>query len=213
MTVSEKSKKLISIIENSGYEAYEVGGCVRDRLMNREFDDIDITTSATPDEIEKILKKSNIKYIETGLKHGTVTALLNDSSFEITTYRTDGGYADSRHPDSVSFVTDIKEDLSRRDFTINAMAYNEAVGLVDLYGGRDDINNKIIRTVGDADKRFNEDALRIMRALRFASVLGFAIEESTEKAAFKNKELLKNISYERLFAELSKLLMGDYVFD
>ncbi len=213
MTVSEKSKRLINIIENAGYEAYEVGGCVRDRLMNRAFEDIDITTSAKPKAIEKILDENNIRYIETGIKHGTVTALFENTSFEITTYRTDGDYSDSRHPESVSFVASIKEDLSRRDFTINAMAYNEASGIVDLFGGKSDIGNKIIRTVGDADKRFNEDALRIMRAIRFASVLGFTLEENTEKAVFKNKELLKNISYERLYAELSKLLMGDYVYD
>ncbi|MGN1202974.1 MAG: CCA tRNA nucleotidyltransferase, partial [Eubacterium sp.] len=162
---------------------------------------------------EKILNNSNIRFIETGLKHGTVTAVLGLNTFEVTTYRTDGDYKDSRHPENVEFVTDIKEDLSRRDFTINAMAYNENVGIVDLFGGQADLDKKIIRAVGDPDKRFKEDALRIMRAIRFSSVLSFDIEPETKKAIFDNKELLKNVSVERVFTELSKLLMGDNVFD
>lgn len=213
MTSYEKANCLIDIIEKSGYEAYFVGGCVRDYIMSRPCDDIDLTTSAKPNELEVILNKSNIRYIETGLKHGTVTAVFDKTNFEITTYRTDGDYLDSRHPENVSFVTNINEDLSRRDFTINAMAYNSSRGLVDLFGGKDDINNKIIKTVGDADKRFNEDALRIMRAIRFASVLGFDIDENTKKAIFANKELLKNVSAERIFVELSKLIMGDNAFN
>ncbi|MDE6469984.1 MAG: HD domain-containing protein, partial [Eubacterium sp.] len=143
----------------------------------------------------------------------TVTALVDGAAFEVTTYRTDGDYKDSRHPENVEFVTDIKEDLSRRDFTINTIAYSENAGFVDLFGGRDDIKHKIIRAVGDADKRFKEDALRIMRAIRFASVLSFDIEPDTKKAIFDNKELLKNVSAERIFTELSKLLMGDSVFN
>lgn len=158
------------------------------------------------------LQAEHIRFIETGLKHGTITALLDGENFEITTYRTDGDYKDSRHPENVEFVTDIKEDLSRRDFTINAIAYNRSCGYVDLFGGKEDIENKRIRAVGDADKRFKEDALRIMRAIRFASVLSFDIEPETKKAIFNNKELLKNVSAERIFTELSKLLMGDNVF-
>lgn len=213
MRISSDAKKIIEILEQAGYEAFAVGGCVRDFLMGRPCDDMDITTSARPAEMEKILNDHHIKFIETGLKHGTITAVIAGGSFEITTYRTDGVYKDNRHPEHVEFVTDIKEDLSRRDFTINAMAYNDRVGIVDLFGGRDDLDKKIIRAVGDPDKRFKEDALRIMRAIRFASVLSFDIETQTKKAIFNNKDLLKNVSYERFFSELSKLLLGENVFD
>lgn len=213
MKISEKAEQLIGIIEAEGYEAYAVGGCVRDSLMGREINDIDITTSATPFEIEKILDKHGIHFIETGLKHGTITAILNKEPFEITTYRTESEYKDNRHPEKVEFVTQLSEDLARRDFTINAMAYNKAKGVVDIFGGQQDLEHKLIRCVGNADIRFNEDALRIMRAIRFSSVLGFDIEESTKKAIFDNKHLLKNVSAERLFTELSKLLLGDNVFN
>lgn len=212
MTISDGAQRIISSLEKAGYEAFAVGGCVRDYIMNNPCDDVDITTSAKPEETEKVLQAEHIRFIETGLKHGTITALPDGESFEITTYRTDGDYKDSRHPENVEFVTDIKEDLSRRDFTINAIAYNRSRGFVDLFGGREDIENKRIRAVGDADKRFKEDALRIMRAIRFASVLSFDIEPETKKAIFNNKELLKNVSAERIFTELSKLLMGDNVF-
>lgn len=213
MTLPNGAKYLIDIIENNGFEAFVVGGFVRDSIMNKPCEDVDITTSAKPDEIEKILEDNSVKYIETGLKHGTITAVIDNESFEITTYRVDGSYVDNRHPDDVMFVTNIKDDLSRRDFTINAMAYNERVGIVDEFGGKSDIESKLIRAVGDADVRFKEDALRIMRAIRFASVLGFDIEEKTKKAIFDNKELLANVSYERIYNELSKLLLGDNVFD
>lgn len=214
MTIFEKANYLIETIENAGFEAYQVGGCVRDFFMKRKCDDIDITTSAKPGDLEKILAENNIKYIETGLKHGTVTAVFDGDNFEITTYRTDGEYIDNRHPENVSFVSNIDEDLSRRDFTINAIAYNPNKDeIVDLFGGRDDIENKIIKAVGDPDRRFKEDALRIMRAIRFSSTLGFEIEENTKAALFRNKELLKNVSAERIFTELSKLLLGDNVFD
>ncbi|MDE5965013.1 MAG: hypothetical protein K2G65_06360, partial [Eubacterium sp.] len=214
MNLSDSSKKLINLISNAGYEAYAVGGCVRDFLMQRPCDDIDITTSAKPDELEKILSDSNIKFIETGIKHGTVTAVMEDGSvFEVTTYRTEGMYSDSRHPETVTFVSDINKDLARRDFTINAIAYNDKMGFADPYNGMADIDLKIICAVGDADKRFKEDALRIMRAIRFASVLNFDIEEKTKKALFDNKELLKNISAERVYTELSKLLMGENVYN
>lgn len=214
MNLSDGSKKLIHLIRSAGYEAYAVGGCVRDFLMQRPCDDIDITTSAKPDELEKILNDNDIKFIETGIKHGTVTAVMNDGSvFEVTTFRTEGAYSDSRHPEKVDFVRDIKEDLARRDFTINAIAYNDEKGFVDPYSGQCDIDLKIIRAVGDADARFKEDALRIMRAVRFASVLNFDIEAKTKKALLDNRELLKNISAERIYTELSKLLMGDNVYN
>ena len=212
MTISENAKKIISVIESAGYEAFAVGGCVRDFIMHRACDDIDITTSAKPDELERILSENGIRFIETGLKHGTVTAVINGENYEITTYRTDGDYKDSRHPESVEFVADIKEDLSRRDFTVNAMAYNERKGIVDLFGGKADLEKGVIRAVGNPDKRFKEDALRIMRAIRFASVLSFSVEPETKKAIFDNRELLKNVAAERIFSELSKLLMGDNVF-
>lgn len=213
MTSSDKAQRLLNIINASGFEAYFVGGCVRDAFMHREFCDIDIASSATPKELEKILLKNDIKYIETGLKHGTVTAIIDGGAYEITTYRTDGEYSDNRHPESVRFVTDIKSDLSRRDFTINAIAFDPRTGeTVDPFGGKADIKNKTIRAVGNPDRRFNEDALRIMRAIRFSSVLGFEIEKDTKAALFKNKELLHNVSAERIFAELTKLLSGESVF-
>ncbi len=210
MNISENAEKLIYILHENGFKAYVVGGCVRDDLLGKNAGDVDITTSAAPQQVESILQSENIKVVETGIKHGTVTAVLNGEPYEITTFRKDGDYKDSRRPETVDFVTDIKEDLSRRDFTINAMAYNHSEGIVDLFGGRADLNNKIIRAVGNADLRFKEDALRIMRALRFSSTLGFEIEESTKKAVFDNMHLLGNISSERIFTELTKLLIGDY---
>lgn len=213
MRLSKNAEEIIVMLENSGYEAYAVGGCVRDFLMGRACDDVDITTSATPQQTEAVFSHNDVRFIETGLKHGTITAVTPGGNFEVTTYRTDGDYKDNRHPDAVEFVTDIKSDLSRRDFTVNAMAYSDKRGLVDLFGGQDDLNAKIIRAVGDPDKRFKEDALRIMRALRFSSVLSFEIEPETEKALFDNQELLKNVSSERVFSELSKLLLGDNVFN
>ena len=168
MNISENAEKLINILNENGFKAYVVGGCVRDYLLGKNAGDIDITTSAAPQQVESILQSENIKVVETGIKHGTVTAVLNGKPYEITTFRKDGDYKDSRRPEAVDFVTDIKEDLSRRDFTINAMAYNHSEGIVDLFDGQTDLNNKIIRAVGNADLRFKEDALRIMRALRFS---------------------------------------------
>lgn len=211
MILNDDAKKLISLIKENGYNAYAVGGCVRDAIMGREAGDIDITSSATPSQLEALLEKNNIRFVETGLQHGTISAILNHIPYEITTFRCDGAYEDNRHPQSVEFVTDLKEDLARRDFTINAIAYNDKEGFVDYFGGREDIKNKIIRCVGDAEKRFDEDALRIMRAIRFASQLGFNIEGKTKTAIFKKKMLLKNIAAERIYVELIKLLMGDYV--
>ncbi len=208
MQISSKAKIVINALTQAGFSAYVVGGCVRDYFLGNQTSDTDITTSAKPFEVEKILSDKNIKVVETGLKHGTVTAVIDKTPLEITTFRADGEYKDSRRPQSVEFVSDIEQDLKRRDFTVNAMAYNDERGLVDLFGGREDIENKIIRTVGDPDVRFKEDALRIMRALRFSSVLGFEIDEKTKKSIFDNMYLLENISAERIFAELSKLLCG-----
>lgn len=213
MKLDNSSKLLLNILTNAGYQAYAVGGCVRDTIMNCDAKDVDITTSATPNQIEDVLSANNIRFVETGIQHGTVSAIIDHIPYEITTFRKDGEYNDSRHPESVEFVTDIKDDLSRRDFTMNAIAYNEVKGYVDCFNGIDDINNKIIRCVGNPNKRFQEDALRIMRAIRFSSVLGFQIEEETKKAIFDNKELLNNIAVERIFVELSKLLLGDNVKD
>ena len=209
MKISENAEKLINLLSENGYKAYAVGGCVRDYLLGKPEKDIDITTSAKPEAVEDILQKQNIKVVETGLQHGTVTAVMNGEPYEITTFRKDGEYKENRRPEYVDFVDDVKEDLSRRDFTINAMAYNHSEGIVDLFGGKADLDNKIIRAVGNADLRFKEDALRIMRALRFSATLCFDIEESTKKAIFDNMHLLENIAYERIFTELKKLLVGD----
>lgn len=213
LKIPKAAETIINLLTKNGYEAFVVGGCVRDYFLNKNFGDIDITTSALPLETEEVLISNNIKVIETGIQHGTVTAVVENENFEITTYRADGNYKDNRHPENVNFVSNIKEDLSRRDFTINAMAYNHDKGIIDLFGGYEDIKRRIIKTVGNPDERFKEDALRIMRAIRFSSTLGFEIEENTKKAIFKNKELLKNISKERLFTELIKLLMGDNVYN
>ncbi len=208
MFLTKNAEKIIELFEKNGYKAYAVGGCVRDFLLNVPCGDIDIATSALPNETEKLLKSNGITVIETGLKHGTVTALINGESYEITTFRKDGDYKDSRRPESVDFVSDIESDLSRRDFTVNAMAYNNTEGIIDIFDGIEDLKNGIIRAVGEPDARFKEDALRIMRALRFASVLGFEIEENTKKSLFDNAKLLNNISRERIFTELKKLLVG-----
>ena len=214
MTIFEKANYLIETIEKAGFEAYQVGGCVRDFFMKRKCDDIDITTSAKPGDLEKILAENNIKYIETGLKHGTVTAVFDGDNFEITTYRTDGEYIDNRHPENVSFVSNVDEDLSRRDFTINAMAYNDTDGFVDEFNGLDDLDAKIIRCVGEPELRFTEDALRMMRAIRFSAQLGFTIDEATWNAIKKLAPSISKISMERVHVELGKTLMSthpDYV--
>ena len=207
--ISNEAQNMIDTLETNGYEAYAVGGCVRDAFMGKTPEDWDICTSALPEQTAACFKDCHI--IETGLKHGTITVIKNHKPFEITTYRIDGDYSDNRRPDSVEFVSELKDDLSRRDFTINAMAYNHNRGLVDFFGGVSDIKNKLIRCVGKADKRFQEDALRIMRALRFASALGFTIDEDTSGALYRNKDLLDNIASERIAAELNKLLVGGSV--
>ncbi|MBQ4119124.1 MAG: CCA tRNA nucleotidyltransferase [Clostridia bacterium] len=190
---------------NNGHKAYLVGGCVRDMLMGKTPTDFDITTSAFPKEITALFEKT----IPTGIKHGTVTVIVDSVPIEVTTFRTENGYSDSRHPDGVNFVRNLPEDLCRRDFTVNAIAYNKCEGLIDLYGGIADIENKILRTVGDAKTRFSEDALRILRLFRFASTLDFSIEQNTLTSALECANLLETISCERIFAELKKAVMGD----
>lgn len=204
--IPEKVKYLIGRLQNAGYKAYVVGGCVRDSIMGRIPEDWDICTSALPEETESCLGLPSI--VKNGIKHGTVTVRYLNESFEITTFRMDGSYSDNRRPESVTFVDDITADLSRRDLTVNALAYNDEEGLIDCFGGYDDIKNGIIRCVGVPADRFNEDGLRLMRTVRFASVLGFGIEENTARAVHENKELLCNISAERLSSELVKLLSG-----
>ncbi len=202
----EKVKFIIETIENAGFEAYAVGGCVRDSMMNREPNDWDITTSAKPHEVKALFPRT----IDTGIQHGTVTVMMKKDGFEVTTYRIDGEYEDSRHPKEVTFTPDLSEDLRRRDFTINAMAYNDRTGLVDLFGGKEDLERKVIRAVGVPEERFTEDALRIMRAFRFAAQLDFSIEESTCEAAERLAGTLKNISAERIRDELTKLVVSDH---
>lgn len=197
----------IDMLESAGFEAYIVGGCVRDAILHRNPSDWDITTNAVPSETEQVFK--GYRVIETGIKHGTVTVIVDNMSLEITTYRTDGEYIDNRHPENVSFTRNLADDLCRRDFTVNAMAYNDKTGFVDKFGGTDDLGSHLIKTVGDPDKRFGEDALRIMRALRFAAVLDFEIEEKTKDAILRNCELLKNVSAERISEELLKFLCGN----
>lgn len=204
----------ISKLEASGFEAYAVGGCVRDSILDTEPLDWDITTSALPEEVSEIFR--DFQVIPTGIKHGTVTVIISSMHLEITTYRIDGKYEDNRHPVQVTFSRNIAEDLSRRDFTINAMAYNPQTGFFDPFRGLDDLNRKIIKAVGIPEKRFSEDALRIMRALRFAAVLGFEIEEKTADAVFQCRTLLKNIAAERIGTELNKILLSpapDLIFE
>jgi len=197
---------IIDKIRNNGYEAFAVGGCVRDTLLGREPGDWDITTSAKPEEVKGIFGKT----VDTGLQHGTVTIIKNRNGYEVTTYRIDGEYHDGRHPESVEFTSNLKEDLKRRDFTINAMAYSHETEIVDEFGGMEDLANKVIRCVGLAHDRFTEDALRILRAIRFAAQLGFEIEKETYKAISDIAPNLKNVSKERIQVELTKLLLSDY---
>ena len=202
------ARYIIQALQDNGYEAYVVGGCVRDSLLGLQPKDWDICTSATPEQVKDILPN---RTIDTGLKHGTITVVTDDGHYEVTTYRVDGNYSDNRHPDKVTFVTHLSDDLARRDFTINAMAYNNVDGLVDEFGGTDDIASKQISCVGDSDDRFNEDALRILRAMRFASVYGFSIRQDTKESIHRNKDKLSNIAYERIQTELIKILCGENV--
>lgn len=196
----------INLLQSAGFEAYAVGGCVRDSLLGKIPNDWDITTSAKPEDMKSVF--ADFHCIDTGIKHGTVTVVIDGEPLEITTFRLDGEYEDNRHPKSVTFTSNLGADLGRRDFTVNAMAYSKMTGTVDLFGGQNDLKNKIIRCVGDPDRRFNEDALRILRALRFASALDFEIEEKTAQSLLKNRALLGNISEERIAKELLKLVCG-----
>lgn len=198
--------EILERLERSGYAAFVVGGCVRDALMGKQPHDYDITTSALPRETERVF--SDCRVIETGIKHGTVTVLYKGQSVEITTFRVDGEYADGRHPTSVTFSRRVEDDLSRRDFTMNGIAYNPKIGLVDPFGGGRDIKSGIIRAIGSPERRFSEDALRILRALRFSSVLGFEIEERTAEAMTEHRSDLHKVSEERIFAELRQALCG-----
>lgn len=202
----EKVHNIINTLEEAGYEAYAVGGCVRDSVLGRTPDDWDITTSAKPDEMKRLFPRT----VDTGIKHGTVTVLLGGEGFEVTTYRIDGTYEDGRHPSEVTFTASLKEDLRRRDFTINAMAYNERDGLVDLYGGLADIENQVIRCVGNAEERFDEDALRMLRAVRFSAQLGYRIDETTGEAIKALAPNLQKISAERIQVELVKLVISPH---
>ena len=197
---------IIGKIRDHGFEAFAVGGCVRDTLLGREPGDWDITTSAKPEEVKGIFGKT----VDTGLQHGTVTIIKNRNGYEVTTYRIDGEYHDGRHPESVEFTSNLKEDLKRRDFTINAMAYSHETEIVDEFGGMDDLADQVIRCVGRAHDRFTEDALRILRAIRFAAQLGFEIESETYKAISDIAPNLKNVSKERIQVELTKLLLSEY---
>lgn len=197
---------IINELMNNGYEAYAVGGCIRDSILGKEPEDWDITTSANPLEVKKIFRRT----VDTGIQHGTVTVLLEREGYEVTTYRIDGEYEDNRRPKSVEFTVDLVEDLKRRDFTINAMAYNRQEGLVDVFGGLKDLKEGIIRCVGSAAERFEEDALRILRAIRFSAQLGFEIEEETLKAVVEKAKNLEAISAERIRVELNKLLLSPH---
>lgn len=206
ISIPNDVKFIINILENAGFQAYIVGGCVRDYILNKEPDDWDITTSAKPWEIKECFKTYHL--IDQGEKHGTIGVVLHGSVYEITTYRIDGEYSDCRHPEKVEFTNDIISDLSRRDFTINAIAYNEKTGFIDPFNGVNDISNKAIRCVGIPDERFREDALRILRAVRFASVYNFNIEVTTANSLINNRQLLSKIAVERIATEFNKLLCG-----
>lgn len=204
--IPENIRTILEILHKNGFEAYIVGGCVRDVLMRKVPHDYDICTSAKPEQIKECF--DGFTTIETGIKFGTVVVVSGGENVEVTTYRVDGEYADGRHPESVTFTPCLREDLARRDFTVNALCYSEEDGVIDFFGGRKDIEEKQIVAVGEAEKRFEEDALRIMRALRFASVLGFAIEKSTDAAIRKLFSSIENVSKERIQVELRKLIMG-----
>ena len=206
LQIPPQAEKIIRILEDAGYEAYVVGGCVRDCVLGRTPNDWDITTSAPPERVKELFHRT----VDTGIQHGTVTVLMGHESYEVTTYRVDGLYEDCRHPKKVTFTGELREDLCRRDFTINAMAYHPVRGLVDLFGGADDIASGVIRCVGDPEERFSEDALRMLRALRFSAQLGFSVEEGTREAIRHKAETLQHISAERIQAELVKILVSPH---
>ncbi len=204
--ISQKAKKVLEALEASGYEAYIVGGAVRDIVLGKEPHDWDITTNATPEQTKKVFKKT----IDSGIEFGTVTAVVDDEEFEITTYRTDGNYSDNRKPDKITFATTIEEDLKRRDFTINAMACDKNGNIIDPFNGRNDIKNGVIRAVGNPDKRIREDALRMMRAVRFAAKYGFDIDDKLYQAIKTHAEKIKRVSMERISSETSKIITSDH---
>lgn len=204
----EEVKFIIKTLDDNAFKGYIVGGCVRDSILKRKIEDWDIATNAVPQNLINIFK--DFKIIKKGIKHGTISVIVGNKPFEITTFRVDGTYSDNRRPDNIKYVKFLEEDLSRRDFTINSMAYNEEAGLIDIFGGRNDLNNHLIKCVGDADLRFKEDALRMLRAIRFSARLGFDIDKATEKAIFKNSYLLKNISKERIQEEFNKIILAEY---
>ena len=206
IAIPKHANYIIKTLQHHGYEAYIVGGCVRDAVLGRNPSDWDITTSAKPLQIKSIFNKT----IDTGLKHGTVTVMMEKEGYEVTTYRIDGTYEDHRRPNEVTFTTSLREDLMRRDFTINAMAYNDKDGLVDLFGGIEDLEKKMIRCVGKADDRFDEDALRMLRAIRFAAQLGFEIDEEAKNAIRRKYRFLKDVSAERIQVELTKTLTSPH---
>ena len=206
-----ESKTAIETLKAKGFEAFLIGGSVRDFVMGLPIGDIDITTNATPDEVKQVF--ADFRVIETGIKHGTVTVLINDEPLEITTYRSEGTYSDNRHPDSVTFSKSLADDVVRRDFTMNGIAFDFDNGFCDLVGGLNDIENQTIRCIGNAETRFCEDALRILRAMRFSAVLDFEIETETKKAIHKCRDLLKNISAERIREEFTKLICGKNAYN
>ncbi|MBR5533460.1 MAG: tRNA nucleotidyltransferase, partial [Ruminiclostridium sp.] len=206
--MSSQAALALELLRVAGHEAWIVGGCVRDHLLGITPKDYDITTSALPEETKAVF--SGFSVIETGIRHGTVTVMMEGEPLEITTYRVDGGYTDARHPDQVTFTRSLREDAARRDFTMNAMAYAPGEGIQDFFGGQADVQAGIIRAVGDPAVRFQEDALRILRGIRFAAVLGFALEPETEQAARQYAPLLQKVSAERIAQELGKLLCGKY---
>lgn len=207
LLLTKNVKNIIEILKNNGHESFIVGGCVRDSLMGITPHDWDICTSAKPEQIKECFKDFNT--FDSGIKHGTISIVIDKEIYEVTTYRIDGEYKDNRHPQSVTFTDDITKDLARRDFTVNAMAYNEEKGLIDPFNGKGDLQKQIIKSVGNPDNRFNEDALRIIRALRFASTYGLSIEEETSKSIIKNSHLLYNIAVERIAVEFNKLICGN----
>lgn len=206
MNLPKHVKAIITTLEKAGFEGYAVGGCVRDTLLGKEPDDWDITTSAAPQQVKELFSRT----IDTGIQHGTVTVLMDRETYEVTTYRIDGEYEDGRHPKEVVFTANLLEDLKRRDFTINAMAYNDKSGIVDAFGGMDDLENKVIRCVGDPVERFTEDALRMMRAVRFSGQLGYEIDEKTGQAVTQLAPTLSKISAERICTELTKLMVSPH---
>lgn len=210
MKLPERIKTALEKLGSNGFEAFVVGGSVRDLIMGKEPADYDITTNALPEQTAEVFKE--YKVIKTGIKHGTVTVVIGGENIEITTYRIDCDYLDNRRPENVVFTSSVEDDLSRRDFTMNAIAYCPEKGIIDPLGGKKDIENMVIRCVGNPDRRFNEDGLRILRALRFSSQTGFEIEKNTSAAIFRNKQLIKNISVERIFVEFKKLILGKWAF-